>query len=303
MYSYLELENKIYEDLYIKFCGMQECTPNYSFGPAIRTHYLIHYCLSGKGEYHVKDKIYTILPGDAFLIMPNVVTYYQADNKDPWTYFWIGFDGNKAKQILNYCGLDNENLVVHSDCIDELKEIGSSMLSHYNSNYSNEMFIQDKLFEFFSYFAQNTDIKPEEKNNINYNPYINKAIEYIQNNYQNFITVQNIADYLSLNRSYLTVLFKQHLHMSPQEFLLKYRMQQAENLLMNTNLPINQIAYSCGYATQFAFSKAFHNIHNISPRDFRKRFKLNNRNSRTEDPHHKELYSKKQNDLKNNKDD
>ena len=50
MYSYLELENKSFEDFYLKFCGMQECKPNYSYGPAVRPNYLLHYCLSGQGE-------------------------------------------------------------------------------------------------------------------------------------------------------------------------------------------------------------------------------------------------------------
>lgn len=47
MYSYLELENKSFEELHVVFCGMEECPPNYYFGPSVRTHYLIHYCLSG----------------------------------------------------------------------------------------------------------------------------------------------------------------------------------------------------------------------------------------------------------------
>lgn len=68
MYSSLEIENKAFEDLYVKFCGMQECIAGYSYGPAIRQHYLIHYCLSGKGEYQVNNKIYHVEAGDAFLI-------------------------------------------------------------------------------------------------------------------------------------------------------------------------------------------------------------------------------------------
>ena len=83
MYSYLELENKSFEDFYLKFCGMQECKPNYSYGPAVRPNYLLHYCLSGQGEYHVNNQVYQIKAGDAFLIMPNVVTYYQADQHEP----------------------------------------------------------------------------------------------------------------------------------------------------------------------------------------------------------------------------
>lgn len=47
MYSYLELENKSFEELHVVFCGMEECPPNYYYGPSVRTHYLIHYCLSG----------------------------------------------------------------------------------------------------------------------------------------------------------------------------------------------------------------------------------------------------------------
>ena len=69
MYSYLELENKSFEDFYLKFCGMQECKPNYSYGPAVRPNYLLHYCLSGQGEYHVNNQVYQIKAGDAFLIM------------------------------------------------------------------------------------------------------------------------------------------------------------------------------------------------------------------------------------------
>ena len=98
------------------------------------------------------------------------------------------------------------------------------------------------------------------------------------------VTVNEIADYLSINRSYLSTLFKKYLHLSPQEFLLRYRMIQAEELLINTDLTINQIAFSCGYANQLSFSKAFSNTHNLAPRDFRKQNKMIN-NSRMNDPH------------------
>lgn len=284
MYSYLELENKTFEDFYLKFCGMQECAPNYSYGPALRPNYLLHYCLSGKGEYHVNNQVYKIEAGDAFLIMPNVITYYQADHNDPWTYLWISFDGTKTHEYLKRCNLSANNLVIHCDYIDELREATIAMLAHNKLSYSNELFIQGQLFIFFSYLARSANITYKDNNSHNYNHYVNKAIEYIQNNYQETVTVNEIADYLSINRSYLTTLFKKHLHLSPQEFLLKYRMMQAEEFLTNTDIPINQIAFSCGYSNQLSFSKAFSHSHDMSPRDYRKQFKLKN-NSRMNDPH------------------
>lgn len=276
MYSYLELENKSFEELHVVFCGMEECPPNYYYGPSVRTHYLIHYCLSGKGKYHVNGKIYEIGKGDAFLIMPNVITYYQADNDNPWTYVWIGFDGTKAKPYLSRCNLDSNNLVIHSDNINELKEIVISMLNHNKLSYSNEFFIQGKLFEFFSYLSKSADVPYKKEKSKDNNLYVNKAMEYIINNYQNVVSVNEIADYLSLNRSYLTTIFKKALKVSPQEFLLMYRMKKAMELLMNTDYTINQIAISCGYSNQLSFSKAFHKFQGLSPREFRKRNRLEN---------------------------
>ena len=284
MYSYLELENKSFEDFFLKFCGMQECKPNYSYGPAVRPNYLLHYCLSGQGEYHVNNQVYQIKAGDAFLIMPNVVTYYQADQHEPWTYLWISFDGSKTRQYLKRCNLDEHNLVVHCDYINELRETTIAILAHNKLSYSNELFIQGQLYTFFSFLAKSANITYNDNVAPNYNPYVDKAIEYIQNNYQEMVTVNEIADYLSLNRSYLTTLFKKHLHLSPQEFLLKYRMMRAEDLLTNTDLTINQIAFSCGYSNQLSFSKAFSNSHQMAPRDYRKQFKLVD-NSRMNDPH------------------
>lgn len=263
---------------------MQECKPNYSYGPAVCPNYLLHYCLSGQGEYHVNNQVYQIKAGDAFLIMPNVVTYYQADQHEPWTYLWISFDGSKTRQYLKRCNLDEHNLVVHCDYINELRETTIAILAHNKLSYSNELFIQGQLYTFFSFLAKSANITYNDNVAPNYNPYVDKAIEYIQNNYQEMVTVNEIADYLSLNRSYLTTLFKKHLHLSPQEFLLKYRMMRAEDLLTNTDLTINQIAFSCGYSNQLSFSKAFSNSHQMAPRDYRKQFKLVD-NSRMNDPH------------------
>ncbi|WP_028044377.1 AraC family transcriptional regulator [Candidatus Stoquefichus massiliensis] len=285
MYSSLEVKNKTFEDLYVKFCGMQECTPGYSYGPAVRQHYLIHYCLSGKGEYHINNKVYHIQAGDAFLIMPQVVTYYQADKDDPWTYAWVGFDGKKAELYLEHCHLHHNNLVVQCGYIDEIREIMISMLAHYKLSYSNEMFIQGEFFRLLSYLMKSANLTYKEENHQSDNSYVQKSLEYIQNNYQNVITVQEIADYLSINRSYLTTLFKQFLHLSPQEFIKRYRMNQAEELLVNSDLTINQISFSCGYANQLSFSKAFRQYHDISPKEYRKQYQLDKEGTRTEDPH------------------
>ncbi len=270
MNSYLEVENRTFDDFYLNFCGMQECKSDYAYGPAVRPNHVLHYCLKGRGKYYVGDRVYEITKGDAFLIMPNVVTYYQADSEDPWAYLWISFSGSKTDQYLKMCNLGPDNLVIHCDYLNELQETVQAIISNSKLSYDNDFFIQGQLFTFFSYLAKSADISYEKNDAESSNIYISKAIEYIQNNYQGMVTVKELADYLSLNRSYLTTLFKKHLNVSLQEFLIQYRMLRAEELLTETDLPISQIAYSCGYSNQLSFSKSFNNTHNMSPRDFRK---------------------------------
>ena len=75
-------------DLSLSFYGYEECTPNYSFGPAIRDTYVLHYISKGQGKFHYKGKIVDLKEGDFFLLKPDELTFYQADSKEPWAYYW-----------------------------------------------------------------------------------------------------------------------------------------------------------------------------------------------------------------------
>ena len=86
--------------LTVYFCGKEECQPGHYFGPAVRPHYLIHVILKGKGIFQKSGVTYTLKRGDAFLIPPMESTYYQADQEDPWSYAWVGFDGKPVRKSL-----------------------------------------------------------------------------------------------------------------------------------------------------------------------------------------------------------
>ena len=86
---YLENTNRNFNDMYLCYCGFEKCTPLHSFGPAIRPNYLLHYVLDGKGYYYANNKKYTVTKNEGFLINPNVITFYEADEEEPWTYLWI----------------------------------------------------------------------------------------------------------------------------------------------------------------------------------------------------------------------
>lgn len=103
--------------------------------------------------------------------------------------------------------------------------------------------------------------------------YIKEAINFIEQNFQNNITVEDIASVCGINRSYFGKIFRKSIGRSPQEFLMNYRMVKATELLKLTSLSIAEIGSAVGYENQLHFSRAFKTIYGISPRQWRNQHK------------------------------
>ena len=69
--------------------GEEQCVPNYCWGPGVRSHFIIHYVISGKGIFYCGPNKFTIQQGQIFVIFPGMIVKYQADANDPWHYTWI----------------------------------------------------------------------------------------------------------------------------------------------------------------------------------------------------------------------
>lgn len=268
--SYIASSERMFHDIYPIFCGKEDCPPLLSFGPAVREYYLLHICVSGRGVFYANDRPHLIEKGQCFLIHPQEMTFYQADEKEPWSYVWIAFAGERVDTYLKLIGLSKNNPICQ--CADVKSAISyiDDILAHNTFDIANEFYIQSVLMKLFSDLikVENASYQTESKNS---NYYISKAISYIELHYQEDISVQKIADFLALNRSYVTELFSKTIHLSPQQFLTNFRITKAANFLTTTELPIESISYACGYANISSFSKAFKKIIGCSPSHYRKK--------------------------------
>lgn len=265
----LQLLKPKFKEFHLIFCGYAECEPLHSYGPATRPNYIIHYVMSGKGIYQVGEKKYSISSGQAFLIEPESLTFYQADKKEPWTYLWVGFGGTEAKNLIQDIGLNSRQLVCQCEEGEELKEIVFSMLKHTESTKENLYYLQGRLFDFFSVLARGITLNQYEDDTTE-SMHVQRAIDYIKNNYSQGITVSDIASYLALNRSYLYTVFKKSLNLSPKVFLTKFRISRAKEQLSLTEASIEYIAHSCGYKSALNFEKAFKQETGVTPSKYRR---------------------------------
>lgn len=266
----LQLSSHKFRDLYLCFCGYAKCEPLHGFGPAVRPNYLLHLVLEGRGRYYVGDRQYELQAGQGFLIEPQVQTFYQADQEEPWTYLWIGFAGENAGEYLKDLGLNSQQLIFQCRYGAELKQIIIEMLQSNTSSSTHQFRLQGLLYSFFSILARDIHIMPSSDSEGD-NIYIHRAVEFIHNNYSNNIQVTDIACYVCIDRSYLYTLFRRILNQSPQDYLTNYRLTRAAELLSVSDLPVGGVALSCGYQDPLVFGKAFKAKKGLTPSQYRKK--------------------------------
>lgn len=240
--------------------GHEDCRPNYTIGSFVRSNHLIHYIHRGSGVYRIGATEYRLGPGDAFLIYPKDVTYYQADGDDPWEYSWVEFSGAAVETYLSSTGFSKEEPVLRK------VPAGEAMLRLIGAENPNPYELYCRLMEVLAAFvSKNPQPLPMAED------YVKYALNYIHTvHYHGSISVSDLSAYVGVNRSYLCRLFKEKLGVSPKQYIKTYRMNNAARLLTETNLSIGQIAQSSGYDDQLYFSTAFRDFFGHSPSEHRR---------------------------------
>lgn len=265
--------NETFVDLSLYQYGMEQCPPAYSFGPATRNHYLFHYVLSGTGRLMANDSRgisheYQIRSGEGFMIFPRQINTYIADPKLPWEYIWIEFDGMRAREIIETAGLSPDHPVYHASYKDLRENMKDEMLYIAEHHDASPFHLMGHLYLFIDYLSRSSSSQMTTSGRVR-DFYIKEALNYIEQNFQNDISVENIASFCGLNRTYFGRIFKETVGKSPQQFLLSYRMAKAAELLKLTQLSISDIGNAVGYPNQLHFSRAFKNVYGVSPREWR----------------------------------
>lgn len=257
-------------DLDIYQCGSEDCSPEHFYGPAVRDHFLIHYVFSGQGIFSVDDRTYHLKAGEGFLICPHEITYYEANKDNPWTYAWIGFHGLKAETYLKQANLNQKNPIITDDQNESLKKIFKEIADIDNYTQSREVRLTGLTYVLLSQLIEAADENlKEDKNKTKYR-YAKEAVDFIAKNYSCSLTISEIANHIGLDRSYLWSIFKEYFNLSPQEFLINFKIDKACELMTNQQLSIADIARSVGYSDPLSFSKTFKKIKGVPPSEYRK---------------------------------
>lgn len=229
-----------------------------------KQHYLFHFIRDGKGCYWAGNQRYLLGAGQGFLICPQTHVYYYADREDPWQYAWVEFDGHMAADYLSKAGLNESQLIYQCNDRERVWNALDEMIRETKKDNYSSIRLTGLMYLFTDSLIQESKLhlpmqtrNPEE--------HVRIAVNYMMNNYNQKITVEQIAEAVGVNRSYLYEIFKQKIGMSPQRFLISRRVEAAKLYLEQSDMSLEEIAVICGYEDPFTFSKAFKKMTGKAP--------------------------------------
>ena len=255
------LEDKGLHDINPLRCGEEPCLPFHSFGPEVRSYYLLIYVVSGKGIYHTPAESYQLCKNQILVLYPHEATICVADGTDPWHYRWVGFESSiDIAKILN-----GAHVLTAPECSHIFQAFLNST-SHISK--SQEYYICGRIFEMLSLLDKESEIS---QNRIH--QYVRRAQNFIELNFQQELRVEMLANSLNLDRAYLSRIFKRYTGKSPQRFIVDFRLDKAAELLAQNGFTPGEVSRYVGYSDISNFSRMFNRRFGVSPSAYQKESK------------------------------
>lgn len=263
----------------------QRC--NYRRKPYLHSHteYEVHYFHGGRCEYFVEGESMELVPGD--LIIVNGISRHGSLMKEACSRSMVRFDGAYVLSLLQ-----------QEDSIDLLKPFRESSFYRWSLSESERRDAEDILLRISRFHGQPglvcfhrlrtafqdlllfiydcwaegpggsadaNDLKATR---------VHQLIRYIETNYMNDLTLDQLADHLFINKFYLVKLFKEATGLTIFEYVNKYRINKAKLLfLMDKDRSVTDVCYEVGFHQPAHFSRNFKRIVGVTPEHFRKLFK------------------------------
>lgn len=155
------------------------------------------------------------------------------------------------------------------DVIDHFERVWQAVVNEYDDF---ENIVRYELSAAIRILIQNNDInefKISEKDQTNAKR-IRIMLEYIEEHYNEDITIQDLATLIHVSTSACLRCFHQTLHTTPMQYVKGLRIKKATDLLLSTNQSVKEIAFQCGFNDMSYFNRAFKDIYSVTPGEYRK---------------------------------
>lgn len=235
--------------------------------PCGRKDYQLLYIVGGRAWFTIDGEDIPATVGDFIVYTPGYPQYYHYSLKDNTDIYWMHFYGTEVVEVLNQLNI-KPNRVIRSTMDSYITKKWNQMIQ--------ELTLKQRGFDtLLPLYAQEImtmlfrNRKPLNTTQMKSQKIIMDAIEYISNEFDHSINVQDLARHLGVSACWLNLNFRLFTGTSPLQYIINARLSHAMELLRFSDYTINEIARICGYEDALYFSRLFKKHVGGSPREYR----------------------------------
>lgn len=239
----------------------------------------ISYVLKGQVRFLCGKKQIHAEKGDLVIICPNIPHGIFSDCEEDCEYDTLSF----TSDLLKASGRSAEYIEPLMNGSKTLRPHITTTASQYSLIYStlenifscakdasakSDMLLKSEMFCLFWLLEQEGAFctEPDNKNDHDLHP----ALDYINSHYQEQISISHLAALVSLSKNYFMNRFRQVTGSTCIEYINKVRINAACDMLRSKNIPVTEVAYTCGFGNLSNFNRQFRRITGTSPFQYRK---------------------------------
>lgn len=252
---------------------------NYWKRPNANTHfhmsYEIYYLVENEIKYFISGRPYILTPGTIIIVPPKAIHSTQMLNDKIRKRYLINLPENYIFRFLELdpdllTGLSEKVMKPQGITAMSVKNIFEGLVKEYERKDSNKIMLESFLGQLLILLhrCNKDDEKYSEKSKASTK--IAQIINYVNNNYNEELSVGRISRLFFLDPSYVCRLFKKETDMTFQTYLKAIRIRTACELLMETDISITKISERIGFKSCTDFCRVFKKTMKISPMQYRK---------------------------------
>lgn len=230
--------------------------------------YLLFYCVDGAGTVAIEGESFSVGAGEVVLFNRGVSHEYAARDDDPWSLYWVHFQGSNAYSFLHHMGYTPEQTRIFIGVSPALIALFNSLLEARRTGYSSHAFIHaaNQLRNLFTQVALDAQTPAtDEAESFN----LANVQKYMRENLHSALDLDDIAAIAGLSKFHFSNRYRALTGYPPMRHFTHMKMEAACRLLDTTEQSIKRIAGSLGYDDPLYFSRAFRKVMGVAPKAYR----------------------------------
>ncbi|MDD6050065.1 MAG: AraC family transcriptional regulator [Clostridiales bacterium] len=246
--------------------GYFDCKPSYGLHRNVFSSYLLLVMMTGSLSYQTRTSRGVARAGQVLLLDCNAPHSYAAQGKCSFTF--VHFAGAQSKDLYEEIERTVGNLITMSNPNDLHEAIGEMLQAMNETHHLDAGEASSLIYSMLMKLLSLSGLSGAGESG---NPVVDRAIAYIQSHLADHLSVEDIAASAGYSSGYFSHMFAEETGLSPYQFVVKSRVEQAQKLLKTTRLPVQEIAFQCGFNSAANFCYTFRKLTGVSTLEYRKR--------------------------------